>query len=101
MSAIHTGSVAARLRADGLYEYTGKNEDHPVGGWDATGSAHSTAATIPAQRAGSAYEQKVLAADDDLADLSDLSDLVPIPGMRAFALNYLRNNPETPEGGTR
>lgn len=98
MSAIHTGSIAARLRADGLYEYTGKNEDHPVGGWDTTGTAQNTPAPIPAQRAGSAYEQKVLAADDDLADLSDL---VPIPGMRAFALNYLRDNPETPEGGTR
>lgn len=62
MSAIHTGSIAARLRKDGLYEYTGTSHDHAVAGWPEP--TPDTRVRIPAQRAGSAYEQKVLNAKE-------------------------------------
>ena len=94
MSAIHIGSVAARLRKDGLYEYTGTSEDHAVTGWPETGADQDMRALIPAQRAGSAYEQVLLDPADGLADLSDL---VPIPSMRPFALDWLRDNPDETE----
>lgn len=79
MSAIHTGSIAARLTTDGLWQYTGTSHDHAVTGWDKP--AQDQRVRIPAQRAGSAYEQVVLNPDDDLADLSDL---VQIPTLTAF-----------------
>lgn len=79
MSAIHTGSIAARLTTDGLWQYTGTSHDHAVTGWDAPETG--TPIHIPAQRAGSAYEQVVLSPDDDLADLSGL---VPIPTLTSF-----------------
>lgn len=60
MSAIHTGSVAARLRADGLYEYTGTSHDHPVTGWTETDAEQDVRALIPAQRVGDAYDTVVL-----------------------------------------
>lgn len=60
MSAIHTGSVTARLRADGLYEYTGTSEDRIITGWSALGTDQRVHVTIPAQRAGDAYDAVVL-----------------------------------------
>lgn len=92
MSAIHTGSVTARLREDGLYEYTGASHDHAVTGWPEPTPEQDVRALIPGQRGGNAYEQVVLKADDD--NLANLSDLVPIPNMRPFALDYIRDNPE-------
>lgn len=80
MSAIHTGSIAARLTTDGLWQYTGTSHDHAVTGWDAP--AQDPQVRIPAQRAGNAYEQVVLTADGD--DLADLSDLVQIPTLTSF-----------------
>lgn len=82
MSAMHAGSIAVRLRADGLYEYVGTSEDHAVAGWETTGAVQDVRALIPAQRAGSTYEQVVL--DTQTDDLADLSDLVPIPTLAAF-----------------
>ena len=81
MSAIHTGSVAARLTADGLWQYSGTSEDHAVTGWPALGQ--SAQVLIPKQRAGNAYETTVLKPSTD-DTLSDLSDLVYIPSLRGF-----------------
>lgn len=87
MSAIHTGSITARLRADGLYEYTGTSTDHPVTGWENTATAQDIRALIPTQRAGNAYEQVVLSPDDDLADLGDFAD---IPQLGSFVRELRR-----------
>lgn len=48
---------------------------------------------IPVQRAGSAYEQQVLAAGRN--DLADLSDSAEIPQLGKFVRDYIRDNPET------
>lgn len=57
MSAIHTGSVAARLRKDGLLEYTGTSHDHAVTGWP---EPTTPQIFIPKQRAGGTYGSVVL-----------------------------------------
>lgn len=85
MSAIHADSMAARLREDGLYEYTGTSHDHPVAGWPEP--AKDVRAPIPAQRAGNAYEQVVLNPADDLDDLSNSAD---IPQLGQFARDCIR-----------
>lgn len=50
-------------------------------------------AHIPTQRAGSAYEQQVLASGHN--DLADLSGSAEIPQLGTFARDYIRDNPET------
>lgn len=65
MSAIHTGSITARLTADGLWQYAGTSHDHAVTGWDVPGAEQDVRALIPAQRAGNAYETAVLQTKGD------------------------------------
>lgn len=48
MSAIHTGSITARLTADGLWQYAGTSHDHAVTGWDVP--KRDASVRIPAQR---------------------------------------------------
>lgn len=63
MSAIHTGSIAARLTADGLLQFTGTSQDHAITDWTLASADQDPQGLIPAQRAGNTYEAVVLQPD--------------------------------------
>lgn len=98
MSAIHTGRIDVRA-VNGRLVVTGTSEDHPVTGWEAVGAVQDVRALIPAQRAGSTYEQQVLAAGRD--DLADLRDSAEIPQLGAFVRDYIRAEQAAQEGSPR
>lgn len=88
MSAIHIGPSD-----DGLAT-TQRAEIH-VGLSDETLAALAvrSAPQVPAQRAGSAYEQVVLNPDDD--NLADLGDFADIPQLGSFVRELLNAAPQT------
>lgn len=59
MSAIYTGSIAARLTTDGLWQYTGTSHDHAVTGWPET----DTPPIYTKKQQAGAYDNFVLPAN--------------------------------------